>query len=381
MRWMVWRVAGLSLGLSLAAIELLAHHEFAAEYDEKKPVTLKGVVTNVEWSHPHVYIDLDVPETGRDAVRGNVTNWAVEFASPIDLKKAGWTRGSVQVGETITAEGSAARDGSKRAAGKVLILAGGKRLSEPTEAQLVPPRARQAKTTPRWPDGHLRLGPAPGETGYWAYASANTLLENGANIKTDTDGLLLNIADADKIAPFQPWAKGLYLYRQRTLLKDDPMASCLPPGGPRQFQARYGFGILEQPDRQRIFFMSAGGNRNWRLVYLDGRELPSGDDVNPTYFGYSVGKWEEDTLVLHTVGFNERFWFTNGGLPHTENLKLTERFSRPDFNTLKYDVTVDDPGAYTRTWSGGWTLQWVAEDLPEYFCQDNNKDPEHMVGK
>ncbi|MBV9505907.1 MAG: hypothetical protein JO323_12975, partial [Acidobacteriia bacterium] len=138
----------------------------------------------------------------------------------------------------------------------------------------------------------------------------------------------------------------------------------------------------EQPDRKRIFFMSAGGNRNWRLVYLDGRELPQGDDVSPTYFGYSAGAWEGDTLVLHTVGFNERFWMSNGGVPHTESLKLTERLSRPDFNTLKYEVTVDDAGAYTKPWSTSWNLQWVAnEDLPEYFCQDNNRDPEHLVGK
>jgi hypothetical protein len=370
------RMAVLSLGVCLAALELPAHHEFSSEYDAKKSVNLKGIVSNVEWSDPHVYVSVDVPEAG-----GNVVTWDVEFASPLDLKKVGWTRNFAQVGEAITAEGSAARDGSHRAAGKVLILAGGKRLSEPTEAQLVPARARQSKPTPRWPDGHPRLGPEPGETGYWSYPSASTLVENGANIKADPDGLLANLADVDKVAPFQPWAKGLYIYRQRTLLKDDPMASCLPPGGPRQFQARYGFGILEQPERQRLFIMSAGGNRNWRLIYTDGRELPSGDDVTPTYFGYSVGKWDGDTLVLDTRLFNERFWFANGGLPHTENLKLTERISRPDFNTLKYEVTVDDPGAYTRTWNGGWSLQWVPEELPEYFCQDNNQDPGHMVGK
>jgi hypothetical protein len=181
------------------------------------------------------------------------------------------------------------------------------------------------------------------------------------------------------VAPFQPWAKGLYEYRQRMLLKDDPMVSCLPPGGPRQFQAPHGLQILEQPDRQRIFVLSGGGNRNWRLIYLDSRELPTSDDASPTYFGYSSAKWDKDTLVVSVNGFNERFWFTNGGLPHTESLKLTERISRPDFNTLKYEVTVDDPGAYTRPWSGGWTLQWVAnEDMEQYFCQDNPRDAEHL---
>src|ERR1043166_6216328 len=73
----------------------------------------------------------------------------------------------------------------------------------------------------------------------------------------------------------------------------------------------------------------------------------------------AVGKWENGTLVVDTRGFNEDFWFTNGGLPHTDQLKLIERISRPNFDTLKYDLTVEDPGAYTRPWSANWTLRWV----------------------
>jgi hypothetical protein len=72
------------------------------------------------------------------------------------------------------------------------------------------------------------------------------------------------------------------------------------------------------------------------------------------------------------VGFNEHFWFANGGLPHTEALHLTERFTRPDLNTLKYEVTVDDPRTYTRPWTGGWNMQWVSnEEIQEYFCEEN----------
>ena len=93
----------------------------------------------------------------------------------------------------------------------------------------------------------------------------------------------------------------------------------------------------------------------------------------PSYFGSSVGRWEKDTLVVDSIGYNERFWFTTGGLPHTEALHLVERFSRPDLNTLRYEVTVDDPRTYTRTWTGGWTLQWVpGEDIQEYFCEEGN---------
>jgi hypothetical protein len=358
----------------LAAATLQAHHEFAAEFDDKKPVTLRGTVSKVEWTDPHVFVYVDVKDAN------GLATWAVEFASRSELRKAGWTRESFKVGDQVTAEGSAARDGSNTAGGKSVQLAVGKKLIEPPANAQTPHTTGAAKPTPRWPDGHPRLGPVPGEKGYWSYASSGGLIESAAGtIRMDSQGLLANISDAGKVAPFQPWAKGLYEYRQRMLLKDDPMVSCLPPGGPRQFQAPHGLQILEQSDRQRIFVLSGGGNRNWRLIYLDGRELPTSDDASPTYFGYSSAKWEKDTLVVNATGFNERFWFTNGGLPHTESMKLTERISRPDFNTLKYEVTVDDPGAYTRPWSGGWTLQWVAnEDMEQYFCQDNTRDAEHL---
>jgi hypothetical protein len=305
----------------------------------------------------------------------------VEWASPIDLRKAGWTRDALKVGDSVTVEGWLARDGSKLASGRTIALASGKRLAEAPETAAAAKQG-QAKPTPRWPDGHPRLGVVPGEKGYWANPTAASLVETTAgNIRMDSNGLLADLDDAGKVAPFQPWAKGLYEYRQRTLLKDDPMLSCLPPGGPRLFQVAHGVQFLEQPERRRIFVMSGGGNRNWRLINLDGRKLPQSEDVTPTYFGYTSGHWDGDTLIVESNAFVERFWFSNGGLPHTESLRLIEKFSRPDFNTLRYEVLVDDPGTYTRPWSSTWTLGWVADqDIQEYFCQDNSKDEPHMVG-
>jgi hypothetical protein len=111
------------------------------------------------------------------------------------------------------------------------------------------------------------------------------------------------------------------------------------------------------------------------MIYLDGRPQtgqPEGNADDPLYFGHAVGKWEGDTLVVDTKGFHDRFWFSNGGLPHTPQLHLIERFSRPDMYTLRYEVTIDDPGAYTRMWVSSWTLRWVPnEELPVYYCQDN----------
>jgi Family of unknown function (DUF6152) len=366
----------LGFALLIAALPLAAHHELRAEFDEKKPISLRGIVTRFDWNNPHALLYVDAKDAS-----GDVVNWAVEWASPVELRKAGWTMATVKVGDSVTVEGWLARDGSKLASGRTIVLASGKRLAEAPETEAAQSHGA-VKPTPRWPDGHPRLGVVPGESGYWASPSASSLVETTAGkIRMDSNGLLANLDDAGKVAPFQPWAKGLYEYRQRTLLKDDPMLSCLPASGPRLFQVAHGVQFLEQPERKRIFVMMGGGNRNWRLIYLDGRALPQSEDVTPTYFGYSSGHWDGDTLVVESDAFVERFWFSNGGLPHTEALRLTERFSRPDFNTLRYEVQVNDPGTYTRPWSSAWTLNWVADqDIPEYFCQDNSKDEPHMVG-
>jgi hypothetical protein len=359
-----------------ATLPLPAHHAIRAEFDEQKSVSLRGVVTRFEWNNPHAFLYVDVTDPS-----GEITNWTVEWASPLELRGAGWTREALKVGDAVTVEGWLARDGSKLASGRTIVLASGKRLADTAPAEASTARG-QAKPAPRWPDGHPRLGVVPGERGYWANPNGASLVETTAgSIRIDSNGLLANLADAGKVAPFQPWAQGLYQYRQRTLLKDDPMLACLPPGGPRMFQVAHGVQFLEQPERKRVFVLSGGGNRNWRLIYLDGRPLPQSEDVTPTYFGYSSGHWDGDTLVVDSDAFNERFWFSNGGLPHTESLRLTERFSRTDFNTLRYEVQVNDPGTYTRPWSSAWTLHWIADqDIPEYFCQDDSKDEPHMVG-
>ena len=353
---------------------LAAHHSIAAKFDSARPVTLNGAVTDVDWANPHAHVFINVNEPG-----GGTINWAVELESTVDLQRGGWTRNSVRPGDLVIVKGIAARDGSRQIWSTSMVVAqtGRPVFTASNDANVRPvPTSAAAKPSPLWPDGQLRLGALPGETGYWADPSAATLAENGVRIQTDANGLLRNIADAAKVAPFQTWARDLYTYRQRNFLKDDPMfVNCLPPGGPRQFQNRYGIQFIEHRDRQRIFVLLGGGNRNWRLIYTDGRAQrgqPQGDDDNPLYYGRAVARWEGNTLVVDTKGFNERFWFSNGGLPHTDQLHLVERISRPDFNTLKYEVTIDDPGAYTRPWSAEWTLRWIPDqDMPEYFCQDN----------
>ena len=305
---------------------LAAHHVISAKFDSAKTLTLRGPITAIDWANPHAHLFINVADRN-----GRMANWAIELESPVDLRRQGWTANTVSVGDVVTVEGIAARDGSNQAWSLSMVLARtGQRVFFPRP---VAPPAATHKPTPRWPDSQPRLGALPGETGYWASPSATTLVERGVTVEADANGLLTNVADAPRVAPFQAWARDLYVYRQRAVLKDDPMfVHCLPPGGPRQFQNRFGVQFLEERDRRRVFVMMGGGNRNWRLIYTDAREQKGqvqGDADNPLYFGRAVGRWEGDALVVDTKGFNERFWFSNGGLPHTQQLHLVERFLVP----------------------------------------------------
>ena len=363
------RAALIGAWLAAWASPLAAHHVVAAKFDPDLPVRLDGRVTKVDWANPHVHVFVDVD--GPDGT----ANWAIELESRAALEASGWRADTLALGEPVTVDGWAARDGSLQAWSRALVRSGtNARLLEPGEPAAAAPAP--FRETPRWPDGQPRLGPSPGETGYWGNPTATALVETGVAVAVDPDGMLADIGDAPRVAPFQDWALALYEARQRDSLGTDPsFLRCIPPGGPRQFQLPYGVQFVEQRDRERIFVLVGSGNRNWHFIYTDGRAQVgqiTGDDDNPLYYGRSVGAWEGDTLVVDTRGFNEDFWFSNGGLPHTESLRLIQRITRPDFDTLRYEVTIDDPGAYTRPWTAAWNLEWIgARELPVYFCQDN----------
>ena len=198
--------------------------------------------------------------------------------------------------------------------------------SSPTRArecsrslQPQPPRVDAAQPTPRWPDGQPRLGPPPGQiVGYWAFPSATTLVEQGANVQADAHGMLRNIADIDKVAPFQRWARDLYELRQRNFLKDDPMfIFCKPQAGPRIFQLPYGVQFLEERDHQRIRVMMGAGNQNWHFIYTDGRPRPRSRRRMRTILCTGAARSANGKATRSSsipTGFNDSFWFSNGGL-------------------------------------------------------------------
>jgi hypothetical protein len=356
----------LRIGFSiLACLPAFSQTALSTIYDRDRQVKLQGSVTRIEWVNPQAYVFLEV----RDSA-GTLTSWAVDIGNPLDLEREGWKQSSIQVGDTLTVEGVPARSEARQVlASSVVAAASGKRLFT------IPAHRATAAAAPapRWPDGRVRLGPPQGKKGHWVTTNSKAMVENtGAKISMNDDGLLINLSDMDRVAPFQPWAKAIYEHRQRTLLTDDPLTRCLPPGGPRQFQMPNGFQFVEQRELGRVLVLLGGGDRNWRIIYTDGRPPVQGAEAVLGYYGTSVGHWEKDTLVVESSGFNERFWMANGGLPHTEALQLTERFTRSDLNTMRYQVRIDDPRTYTRPWNAAWTFQWVPDkDIEEFFCEEN----------
>jgi len=216
----------------------------------------------------------------------------------------------------------------------------------------------QAEPAPRWPDGHVNLGSTPEQKGYWEVRPGLGGAPRAADV------------------PFQPWSRALYAYRTSRGDLYPPGVLCKPTAGPGFFNAP-GFEIVEVPELKSIFFIGIAGPHSWRVVYMDGRPHPAADILRPTYFGHSVGHWEGDTLVVDSVGFNEKQWIV-GAYPTTGQLHMTERISRPSLKSLAYEVTIDDPGAYTKPWSSRFTItettasKWIPGGEPfEYICQDS----------
>jgi hypothetical protein len=218
--------------------------------------------------------------------------------------------------------------------------------------------AQPAEPAPRWPDGRVNLGSTADHKGYWEVRPGLGGAPRAADV------------------PFQPWAKALYDYRSSKTDLYPPLVGCKPGAGPAMFNAP-GFEIVDVPEQKSVFILGIAGPHSWRVIYTDGRPHPTGDDLRPTYFGHSVGKWEGDTLVVDSVGFNEKQWIV-GSYPTTAQLHLTERISRPNLKSLAYEYTIDDPGAYTKPWSGRWTItettasKWIpGGEMFEYICQDS----------
>lgn len=223
---------------------------------------------------------------------------------------------------------------------------------------------------PRLPNGRPDLGAPPPRTVDGRPDVAGLWMPAGGYIRDLTQ-------DLDEV-PMQPWAGALYQQRRETLSKDDPTGLVCAPGGvPRSNAVPYPFKIVSTPGLIVILYEAV---HSYRQVFTDGRTLPT--DPNPSWLGNSVGHWEGDALVVESNGFNDAGWLDNNGHPNTEQLRVIERFRRTDFGHMDVEITIDDPGAYTRPWTVTLPLTLSADnEIIEYICSENNRDVEHLVGR
>ena len=182
--------------------------------------------------------------------------------------------------------------------------------------------------------------------------------------------------------PLQPWAAKLKADRKEQESKENPDAHCLPMGLIQFHMHPQPRKVLQTPDVIAILYE---GNAGVRQIFTDGRPLP-GREAQPWWYGYSVARWEQDTLVVETTGFRDGGWLDIDGSPLSEGAKMTERWRRPDYGTVQIDVTIDDPKAYTRPFSIRVHHRLMVDnafdaDLIEFVCQENNRAPQLMVGK
>jgi hypothetical protein len=176
--------------------------------------------------------------------------------------------------------------------------------------------------------------------------------------------------------PFMlPWAEKLVAARAATSGADDFEARCLPGGPPRA--APYHTSLFSTPKLVLILF--EGNTHMYRQLFVDGSDHPK--DLKPTFYGDSRAHWDGDTLVVDTIGFNDKSWIDMAGHPHTKQMHLTERFHRRDYGNLEIGIVIDDPGTYTKPWTQSrvTTLE-TGMEMTEYVCNENNQDPGHLDG-
>jgi hypothetical protein len=177
--------------------------------------------------------------------------------------------------------------------------------------------------------------------------------------------------------PYQPWAAEAVKKRTADLGKDDPVAWCQPAGALRLFTYPPYRKIIQT---SAVMVILSERDVTYRQIFTDARALP--EDPHPSFNGYSSGRWEGNTLVVETNGFRDGIWLDRNGSPMTEAARMTEKFRRLNFGRLDIELTIDDPKAYTKPWTVTLHQLLVPDtELLDYFCQENEKDTAHLVGK
>ena len=194
-------------------------------------------------------------------------------------------------------------------------------------------------------------------------------------IKNYGGGLFYTTGDL-KPEEMLPWAAAIYKQREADFRRDTDGIRCQPPGPKAGIAVgNFPLKIIQTPDLIAVLYEY---QTVYRQFFMDGRGLP--EDAQPTWMGYSVARWDGDTLVVTTAGYNDRTSLDLAGHPHTESLRMTERYHRRDVGHIDLEVTFDDPKAYTRSWTLSLELNLLPDQqMIEYVCE-NERDARHLVG-
>ena len=225
---------------------------------------------------------------------------------------------------------------------------------------------------PRMPDGK------PDLSGIWQLEPSANCPPVGCQVDYPAGDEFRNMGS--KLSgglPYQPWAAALVKERTEQLGKDDPVGFCKPGGAVRILTYPPYRKFLQMPD---LFVILSERDVTYRQIFTDGRTLPV--DPDPTFNGYSSGRWEGDTLVVQTNGLREGTWLDRNGSPISDVAKMTERFRRVNYSRLEIDLTIDDAKAYTKPWTVTLVQRIVLDtELMDYHCNDNEKSAERLAGK
>ncbi len=192
--------------------------------------------------------------------------------------------------------------------------------------------------------------------------------------RAEGQGRFAGWAFSAELPPMTPWARARFEAAKPTFGPNsfsvadtnDPVYACYPPGTPRIYFHPFPMEIVQTPGR---VFMVFEYDHLIRQIYTDSREHRT--DLSPSWMGDATGYWEGDTLVVETVNFNDKTWIDRRGVPHSAELRIIERFRRIDEDRLVIDITVEDPIAFTETWTGQRHYRTVDWEIEEFICMDN----------
>src|SRR5688572_565917 len=366
--------------LAIPALPALAHHSNSA-YQVDQIVTLTGTVKEWRWMNPHTWLLLTV-----EGADGKAQEWAVEGRPPGILGRAGWNSTILTPGERVTVHASPAKNGDPEGIIARVTKADGtvlgnqpnfnREATAATSRPAAPAPAAAAGARPSfagvyYPAGEAGPRPAPPPR------SASEPLPPPTRSSPTADGSQGRGPDAPKLTP-EYLAKWNVLAKSRISgsYEYDNIANCLPPGVPAMMSAAYGMEIMQ--DEQKITIFSEHQDA-LRRIFLDGRKPSAQVLADPTYAGYSTGRWEGDTLIVDTVALTTKSYI-DGSSPHSDKMTVQERLRFVEPGVLENQITVTDPEALTEPWRVVRRYRKASypnDELREFACAEGLRDAPH----